>query len=579
MPVSISGINDIVNKIITVDASDNAAITTTVDVSIIKNSRVSVAVTPDGDFNWARAFDGPGNENAFSITTDSQGDIYITGKYQYGVVEIKDGDTVLHTLPEMSGIGAFVVKLTSTGSFVWARVINGSATGTGIAIDDLGDVFICGYYQLDADVKDGDTVIHSFPTVSGNGVFVVKLTSTGSFVWSRIVDGSSSARVKIDDGGNVVVTGSYSSARDVLAGATVMYTLPAGVGSSVYVIKLTNAGSFVWARTIDGSSTDQARGIATDSEGSVLVTGQIQQSSTATVKDGTTVLHTLPTVLTGAFVVKLTSAGSFAWARVVDGTGSDRGTDIATDTDGNVFATGSYATSANIKDGTTVIHTLPTVDDTGLYVVKLTSAGSFVWARVIDGIYHNSECITIDYQGNVVVSGEYYGAAEVKDGATVLHTLPTISSTTIAFVIKLTNAGSFTWARIIGGGGDKFGNSVTTDFQGNVILSGYYSSTAEIRDGNTVLYTLPASVGNASAFVVALKAEEEVTTVDPYTLSPPEDVDTMMLKKIIHMPNANGDVATINVVDAQDATLSTVTVGQTSNVSFIWADSSWSVVN
>jgi len=268
----------------------------------------------------------------------------------------------------------------------------------------------------------------------------------------------------------------------------------------------TPGGAFDWARTVDGSSSDVGRAVATDPSGNVYIAGNY--NGTAVILSGTTTLHTLPASSggNGGFIIKLTSAGAFEWARTIDGSAGDIAMNIATDTTGNVYVTGFYQNTATILQGSTALHTLPGTSGggQGAFIVKLTSTGAFDWARTIDSSSGDEGSgITTDTSGNVYIIGYYRGNATIWQGSTSLHTLPATTGGSLGgFIVKLTSAGAFDWARIVDGTGSDTANGIATDATGNVYVTGYYQQTAAILSGSTTLHTLPASTGSTSAFIV-----------------------------------------------------------------------------
>ncbi len=120
-----------------------------------------------GEVLWAKSFGfGEGliaNDNARGITTDSDGNCYITGQFR---TEINFGDINLLS----NGFDdVFVTKIDPDGNPLWAQSAGGSASerGNAVAIDAANNVFISGSY-------DDGTVAQTFNFGS------VQATYTGS---------------------------------------------------------------------------------------------------------------------------------------------------------------------------------------------------------------------------------------------------------------------------------------------------------------------------------------------------------------------------------------------------------------
>ena len=92
----------------------------------------------------------------------------------------------------------------------------------------------------------------------------------------------------------------------------------------------------LWATSVGGPGHDKARGIATDRDGNIYVTGEFSQ----TARFGK---HTLTTHGDlDFFVAKFSPAGECLWARSGGGLLTDRGYAVAADRGGNVYVTGHF---------------------------------------------------------------------------------------------------------------------------------------------------------------------------------------------------------------------------------------------
>jgi len=123
---------------------------------------------------WAKHYGGTNTEGARDIATDIFGNIYITGFFWY---ETDFEGISLST----SGISApFVAKTDLSGNVLWAKQFGSSGldTGTGIATDNLGNVYTIGTFI-------GTAVFDSFTLDAGNSsdIFVVKQNSSGDVLW------------------------------------------------------------------------------------------------------------------------------------------------------------------------------------------------------------------------------------------------------------------------------------------------------------------------------------------------------------------------------------------------------------
>ena len=438
----------------------------------VDTTTISTTVSDDvPTVSWATSIGGTSIDYGYGIATDSAGNVYVIGLYS-GSVTI--GST---TLNSAGSNDAFVAKYDTSGTVQWARSIGGTDYdyGYGIATDSNGNVYVIGLYT--DSVTIGSTTLNS--SAGSNDVFVAKYDTNGTVQWARSIGGTGSDSgfgIATDSNGNVYVIGRYVGL--VTIGST---TLNSAGSNDTFVAKYDTSGTVQWATSIGGTGSDVGYGIATDSAGNVYVTGKYVGSVTI----GSTTLNSAGS--DDVFVAKYDASGTDQWARSIGGTGSEYGQAIATDSAGNVYVFGYYRNTTTFAPGTT----LTSVGNTDAFVAKYDTSGTVQWAKSIGGIYYDyGYGIATDSDGNVYVTGNYYGSVTI--GSTTLTTAGSFD----VFVVKYDTSGTVQWATNIGGTDSDYVNGIATDSAGNVYVVGYYSGSVTI--GSTTLN----SVGGSDAFVV-----------------------------------------------------------------------------
>lgn len=247
-----------------------------------------------------------------------------------------------------------VRKFDSAGAQLWMRTLDYSdfSEGTAVAVDPAGNVIVGGaYYNDDNAGSDFDQL-------------VVKLDPEGNVLWSNTLDSGvwdHTGAVTTDGEGHVVLVGRSRSAE---AGGLV---LPV-------VHKFDGSGTLLWSRSYtDGSSTGgDASAVTTDSTGASIVTGWLQRSNTQR-----------------AFLAKYDAAGSLVWARV-DETGELQwGEGVAVDSAGDIVFAASRRGAMN----------------SDIWLEKLTSSGSPLWAEIYDGDVDWAAGVAVDVNDHIAVTG------------------------------------------------------------------------------------------------------------------------------------------------------------------------------
>jgi hypothetical protein len=178
------------------------------------------------------------------------------------------------------------------------------------------------------------------------------------------------------------------------------------------------------------------------------------------------------------------------------GTSRDDGKGIAVDSSGNSHVTGVFTDTATF--GTTT-HTSTSKGIPDLFVAKLDTTGTFIWAQAAGGTAGvNDSGIALDSSGNSHVTGTFSGTATF--GATSV----TSQGSSDVLVAKLDAAGMFKWARAAGGTALDVGTGIAVDSSGNSYVTGYFggSSGKAATFGTTTL----SSTGWLDVFVARLDA-------------------------------------------------------------------------
>lgn len=237
-----------------------------------------VKLNPSGNLVWAKRFGGTGYDEGRSVVVPASGDVYITGQF-YGMVDFDpDPASTYNLVPAGDGGGVFVVRLSSSGGLVWAKGIGGLILSESVAVDASGNVHVAGLFQGTIDFDpDLATTYNLVAETGGHDVFVVKLNSSGGFVWARRFGGPSGSdtgeSVALDDAGNVHITGVFRGTVDFDPDPGATRNLVSAGSGDAFVMKLNPSGNLVWASRFGGVDSDIGQSVAVDGLGNVYATG------------------------------------------------------------------------------------------------------------------------------------------------------------------------------------------------------------------------------------------------------------------------------------------------------------------
>jgi hypothetical protein len=248
---------------------------------------------------WAMDTKTPGRESAYSIQLGPKKNMHIAGSF---TMTMKLGK---QTLVRKGGQDAFVAKINqSTKKFVWANAISGPKEDAiiGVVVDQKGATYVAGYFEK-------ETTISQKKLVSGGGkdTFVAKFSPKGSLVWSKLIGGRGddcASSIALDSSGNLYLTGSFE--KQLKVGS---FSLNSKGKSDVFLAKMSNKGTFLWAKQAGGVGEDIGKSLAVTPKGTIYVVGDFTKQISFPG-------HTLKTTYkSDVFVAKVRTNGSFEWVR------------------------------------------------------------------------------------------------------------------------------------------------------------------------------------------------------------------------------------------------------------------------
>ena len=449
------------------------------------------------NFQWAKGMGGPGFafNSANGISVDASGNVYTAGSFE-NTTDFDPGVGVFNITP-LNGSDIFVSKLDASGNFVWAKSMGGTTNerAIGISVDASGNVYTTGFFDGTVDFDPGAGVFNL--TSVGDysiDIFVSKLDSSGNFVWARSMGGTS-----YDQASGISVDASGNVYTTGFFRDTVDFDPGVGVYNliavldDIFVSKLDASGDFVWAKSMGGTRDEQANGISVDASGNVYTTGFFE--GTADFDPGVGISNLTSAGNNDIFVSKLDASGNFVWAKRMgtSGFGGDQATGISVDASGNVYTTGGFHGTVDFNPGVGVSN-LTSAGVQDIFVSKLNASGNFVWARRTGGIgYDQATGISVDASENVFTTGSFAGTADFDPGVGVFNL--TAAGSADIFVSKLDASGNFVWASRMGGISGEQATGISVDASGNVYTTGFFEGTADFDSGVGV-FNLTATDGS-----------------------------------------------------------------------------------
>lgn len=444
-------------------------------------------------FQWAKSVGGSGIDKSNAVTTDALGNVYTTGFFT-GTVDFDPGPSS-YTL---AGGGIFISKVDAAGNLIWAKNMSGSSNfyTQSIALDATGNIYTAGGFDGSADFDPGPANV--VITSSGNtDAFVSKLDASGNYVWAKTFGGVSSFEyansLALDATGDVYITGSFNGTNSDFDPGVATYTLTNQGSYDAFVVKLTAAGNFVWAKGMGGGIADYGRCIKVDASNNVYTTGYYQ--NTADFDPSTTSTYTITAAgMNDIYVSKLDASGNFVWAKSMGSAGNDWGYALDLDASGNVFTTGGFQSTGDFDPGVGTY----SLTFGGVFISKLDNSGNFVWAAKLASNGSYGQAISVDAAGSVYTTGGHVGG-DFDPGAGTVN-LNSIGFSDV-FISQLDANGNYLWAGTAGdfGTDNAFGINVNNNA---IHVTGYYNGAGDF-DPTAGTYSL-TPVGSYDMFTIKL---------------------------------------------------------------------------
>jgi uncharacterized repeat protein (TIGR01451 family) len=363
-------------------------------------------------------------------------------------------------------------------TLVYSTYLGGSGDdlGSSIAVDSNNNIYLA-----------GTTSSTNFPlqgAAFGNNagladIFVTKIDATGAnILYSSYIGGSGQDRadgLAIDPAGNAYVVGRVDSS------STNFPTTSGSFGANYrggdfdgVVFKLNAQGnSLVYSGYLGGEENDSSEGVVVDGAGNAYVTGGTKSTgfpTTVNAYQGTRAGDT------DAYLTKINSTGSgLLYSTYLGGSGTDRGSGVAIDQNGNAYLAG-FTSASDFPTESAFQNAFGGSFDA--FVAKFDTNGSgvssLVFCSYLGGTGDDKAYgIAIDGNGsNLYITGQ----TSSNNFPLLGPAQPALGGSFDAFLARIATTGTKLAATYLGGAGDDRGTGVAVNSAGAAYVTGFTSS-------------------------------------------------------------------------------------------------------
>ncbi|MCB0401223.1 MAG: hypothetical protein KDD41_04010, partial [Flavobacteriales bacterium] len=312
--------------------------------------------------------------------------------------------------------------------------------------DNSGN-YVCagGSFSADGDV----------PSNQGDMDFwIVKLSATGTILWSKTYGGSSRDRAYdvnvTSDGGYIVGGESWSSDGDISGGSA---------NNDYWQIKLNANGNLLWEKSVGGASYEQSTSIIELSTGEFFVTGLTFSSNGdfagLTPKGGGDL---------GA--VKLDANGNTIWVNLYGGSGQEGQESMAIEeNDGIVIGSRTSSSDGDVPGNK---------GSNDYWLFKIDHSGNVLWSKTYGGSANDAFMDVKKATGNDYLLTGW----TLSDDGDVHHN----HGGSDIWTLKVDSVGDTLWTQTYGGPDNDEGTSVVEGLPGEYLVLGVYQQLQPTGD-------------------------------------------------------------------------------------------------
>ena len=380
----------------------------------------------------------------------------------YSVQQLADGGFIIGATTSSSangdvtpgnhgGYDCWVIRLDASANILWNRVLGG------VGDEQLAEL---------RPTADGGFVFCASSTSSANGdvteatkgltdYWIVKLDASGNMVWNRLLGGDQDdipTSINENAGGTIVVAGSSES-----SGTGNVTETNHGL-TDFWIVKLNSTGSTItFNRLLGGNGEERAFSIKeVTSDNGYVVAGYSTSSANGNVSG---VLNGL----SDFWVLKLTSAGTLSWNRLVGGNAEEYAYSLVTVSDGSLIVGETNSTGGGNISGSSN-------GGSDYLIAKLSTTGTVSWTSIKGGTDDDIAWSVVQIGTDYVIAGQSLSSAS-GDVTEATH------GATDSWLIKINSTGTLLWNKLLGGSGDDVSYDVRPTSDGGFVLTGYTNSS------------------------------------------------------------------------------------------------------
>jgi hypothetical protein len=415
---------------------------------------------PNTEYLWTIGIGGDDDDYLNDFTSDNEGNLYFS-------LITESSQVWYNSFPFPENSEATISKCNSNGELQWTFPATSTnyINFTGLKISSDQELFAFGNFK--GTVQFGDTTIIDTTGQYNTTSFLLKMDILGNFQWVRNIPGVIVYDCDMDSEDNVYFTGMNLSPVNIIGNDTIVnYS-----DWDLIIIKCDRYGNVIWANHAgsDQNAFTRGRSITVDNQDNIIVGGDYH--GTFFIYNQDTINNPFENHL---ILMKLTNEGNLLWLNLPHGDSQTYISDIKSDSEGNVYATGDISGEFSFD----TIHVSLSIYDQ-FFLVKYDGGGSIQWLVTSESTNGEAKGNSLDFdrEGNIFLTGKFNRT--VHFGNFTLSTSYYLDFD--GFLLKMKPEGTFDWIMKIPNCtylNDYAYRKVLIDNNENIVISGIFTQNS-----------------------------------------------------------------------------------------------------
>ena len=315
-----------------------------------------VKFDPSGMRVWGTFFGGDQSDQFYNIKVDVAGNLFLAGTTSStngisspGAFQTNYGSDA----DPQHAVDGMLAKFDNNGNRIWSTYYGGNNYDGlfDICLDSKGQVYATGVSR-----SAGISTNNAFQSnlAGNNDVLLVSFDTDGTRRWATYYGGTDfefALAITCDLSNNIILGGETVSPSGFGTPGTYQPTFQGDQDG--FIAKFNDAGNRIWGTYIGGAGQEEVRGITTDLNNDIIITGAGNSKSQVATANSYQPVFPSQRGYGIPFIEKFSTSGALIWGTyygksgIAEGNGY--GEDVVTDPEGNVFVCGETLASEGIS--------------------------------------------------------------------------------------------------------------------------------------------------------------------------------------------------------------------------------------